>query len=370
VIRLARPHLTEADIAAVADALRSGNLVQGERVAEFERAIAERVGAPHVAAVCNGTAALQLALLALGVARGDRVAVAAYSWPATANAVVLCGAQPVFVDIERQTLGMDPDALDETLARDPEIRAVLPVHVFGQMARMVEILAVTRRHGAVVVEDAACALGAVRDGRAAGAWGELGCFSFHPRKAATTGEGGAVACTSPDHLRAVRVLRNHGQAPGVVPPDFVDAGFNMRLTEFQAALGLSQLRRYDDILAARRQLARRYDGLLAGLSVEPPREDAGGAHVYQSYVVLLDPSLAPRRPAIIAALRERGVETAIGTHHLPLLTYYRRTLGHAPGDHPVSEEVASRALALPLHVGLREVDQDLTVGALREVIAA
>ena len=370
MIRLARPDITDADIAAVADALRSGNLVQGARVAEFEQTIAELTGVPHVAAVCNGTAALQLALLALGIGTGDRVAVAAFSWPATANVVALSGAQPVFVDIEPSTLGMDPEALRSVLARDPAIRAVMPVHVFGQMARIDEIMDIATAHGAVVVEDAACALGARRAGRAAGGWGDVGCFSFHPRKAATTGEGGAVVCRDPSLLRTVRILRNHGQDPDAPAPDFVEAGFNMRLTEFQAALGVSQLRRYGELLAVRRRLAERYDTLLAGLPVTVPVEPAQGAHIYQSYVVLLEARLAPRRPAIIAALRERGVETTIGTYHLPLLSYYTRTLGHVPGDHPVSESVAARALALPLHLALRDDDQDTTVATLREVIAA
>lgn len=370
MIRLARPHITDADIAAVADALGSGNLVQGERVAAFERAIAELTGVPHVAAVSNGTAALHLALLALGIGRGDRVAVAAYSWPATANVVVHCGAQPVFIDIERQTLGMDPDALSRTLARDPGIRAVIPVHVFGQMSRIDELVQIGAAHGAAVVEDAACALGARRGARAAGAWGDIGCFSFHPRKAATTGEGGAISCRNPVHLHAVRVLRNHGQDPDASTPDFVEAGFNMRLTEFQAALGASQLRRYGQLIAVRRSQAQRYDALLAGLPLTCPAEVDPDAHIYQSYVVQLDSTLAPRRTAIIAALRVRGVETTIGTYHLPLLTYFRRTLGHIPGDHPVSEDVATRALALPLHFSLRDDEQVDTVLALRDALNA
>ena len=368
MIRLARPDIGEGEVSAAAEALRSGQLVQGPQVARFEAALCARLGAPCAAAVSNGTAALHVALLALGVGRGDRVAVATYSWPATANVIALCGAIPVFVDIEPVTCGMDPARLEDALARHGDFRAVMPVHAFGAMAPMRAIRDICARHRVPIVEDAACALGSTLDGIPAGRWGRLGCFSFHPRKAATTGEGGAVVTDDPALLRRLRTLRNHGIDPDAVEADFVEPGFNYRLSEVQAAVGIVQLERLDAFIEGRRRLAAAYDRELAALPVEVPRSLAAEAHVYQSYVVLLPPDVAARRTALMQAMRAAGVETQIGTHHIPLLTYYRRALGGKPGDHPVSEAVAARALALPMHSSLTADDVSVVVDALRRAL--
>lgn len=370
VIRLARPHITDEDIAAVIDVLKTGQLVQGKTVQEFERRIADYTDGGELTAVCNGTAALHLSLLALGIGAGDRVGVAAYSWPATANAVVVTGALPVFIDIETSTMGMDPVALEKILQRGEPLHALIPVHAFGQMADMNAIMAIAGAHGIPVIEDAACALGASLDGRAAGAWGTLGCFSFHPRKAATTGEGGAIRTSDRQLATRVRALRNHGQDPDAATPDFVAAGFNLRLTEFQAALGISQLKRYGDLIASRRQQAERYDELLARLPLILPKPVEKDSHIYQSYVVRLSATLAARRSAILSSLREQGIEANIGTHHMPLITYYRREFGYQTGDFPVTDEVASSSIALPLHSYLTESDQEAVVQALGRAIAA
>lgn len=367
MIRLARPEIGDAEVVAAGEALRSGQLVQGPRVAAFEDRLRQLTGSPHVAAVSNGTAALHLGLLALGIGRGDKVAVTTFSWPATANVIELCGATPVFVDIEVLTYGMDADRLDATLARN-EVRAVMPVHAFGAMANMRDIREVADRRGIPIVEDAACALGAVLDDVPAGRWGVLGCFSFHPRKAATTGEGGAITTADPAILRRVQILRNHGQDPAAAEVDFVAPGFNYRLSEMQAAVGLAQLGKLDRFIATRRALAEAYDTLLAGLPVSVPRSLAPSAHVYQSYVILLPEPAAARRKELIARLRAAGVETTIGTYHMPLLTYYRGTYGYKPGDFPVSESVAARALALPIHSHLTADDVATVVASLRRVL--
>ncbi len=356
-LRLSLPPVEESDIAEAVAVLRSGWLTQGGRVAAFERDFAALVGTPHAIAVSSGTAALHLALIAGGVGPGERVAVSAYSWPATANAVVLSGAEPVFVDIEPRTFGMDPGRLEETLTAAGDIRTVLPVHAFGCSAEIREIGEVAERHGAQVVEDAACAIGAVRDGRPIGSWGRLGCFSFHPRKIVTTGEGGMVTTSEPELDRRLRALRNHGQDPAHSSPDFIEPGFNYRLTEFQAALGAGQLGRLGATLAARRELARRYDDLFRGSSLEPLGGGTAGAHVYQSYIVLLPAAAAAERAAILAALRERGIESTIGTYHIPLTTYYRRRFKFIEGGFPVTDDLSSRAIALPLYSGLSPESQ-------------
>lgn len=375
MIRLTIPSIEEDDLAAVREVLASGFLVQGPRVAAFERAVADYLGVRHAIAVSNCTAALHLALLALGVRSGDLVIVTAYSYTATANVIELCAGQPIFVDIEPQTFNMAADRLAETLQRlaanrelIARVKAILPVHTFGHPADMPALIAVAERYGIPVVEDAACALGATLHGRPAGAWGTLGCFSFHPRKAITTGEGGLIVTDRDDLAWRLRALRNHGQDPDALGPDFVMPGFNYRLTEFQAALGLTQMAKLDRIIAGRRARAAEYDAMLAGSPIRPPVTAAGAAPVYQSYVVLLPAEAAPRRGDLIGRLRSEGIETTIGTWHMPLTTYFRTRYGYRPGDFPVTDEVFARSLTLPLHEQLTADEQRRVVGRLTELL--
>jgi perosamine synthetase len=368
VIRLARPDITEADIEAVSEVLRSGQLVQGAKVREFELAISEYTDGGEVVAVANGTAALHLALLSLGIGPGKKVGVPVFSWPATANAVILSGATPVFVDIESETMGMDPEGLDSTLRRIGSLDAVMPVHAFGQMARIDEIADIASSNGIPLIEDAACALGARWDRKPAGSWGAIGCFSFHPRKAATTGEGGAIRTSDREIARSVRILRNHGLNPDAPKADFIDAGFNLRLTEFQAALGLSQLSRYPKLIAERRDRAHRYNALLAEVPATLPVAENTDCHIYQSYVIQLDPGLAHVRDEILGSLRVDGVEASIGTHHIPTTSYFRKRFGYKGGDFPVGERVAASAIALPLHSYLTPKEQQHVASSLVRAI--
>lgn len=367
-IRLAIPSIEEDDLAAVREVLASGFLVQGAKVAAFERAVAGYVGTEHAVAVSNCTAALYLSLLALDIKLGDKVAVASYSWPATANVIALVGAEPVFVDIDRDTFNIDPAALADILHRE-RIKAVLPVHAFGGMADMPAILEVASQHGVPVVEDAACALGAEMKGKQAGTWGTLGCFSFHPRKAITTGEGGIVTTNDAALARRLRILRNHGQDPDAAAPDFVEPGHNMRLTEFQAALGLTQMVKLDRIIASRRLQASRYDALLASSGIRPPSALPGSRHVYQSYVALVPASAASRRNDIIAAMRQEGIETTIGTYHIPLTRFYRERSHYAPGHFPCTDDIGQRAISLPLFERLSEEEQGQVVNCLKRISA-
>jgi dTDP-4-amino-4,6-dideoxygalactose transaminase len=368
MIRLAAPDLDEHDLAAVADVLRTGLLVQGQQVEAFEHRIEELTGAAHAVAVSSCTAALHLGLLAMRVAPGDRVAVAAYSWPASANVIALCGAAPVFVDIDARTFNMDPGALDRALRGASRVKAIMPVHAFGGMAGMAEIKAIAVRYAVPIIEDAACALGAALNGRPAGTWGDLGCYSFHPRKLVTTGEGGVIITESPEIAARVRTLRNHGQAPDAPRPDFILPGFNYRLTEFQAALGRTQLSKLHRLIAARRRLAGQYDESLDGSGVLSPISIEPSAHTYQSYVVLLPSIAARQRDRVIALLKQYGIEAGIGTHHLPLTTYWRREVGCTEGDFPVTDHVAARALTIPLHTGLSIDDQRTVVAGLRAAL--
>jgi len=357
--------------------LASGFLVQGQHVAAFEQAVAQHVGTRSAIAVSNCTAALHLSLLALDVRPGDIVVVTAYSWPATANVIELYGARPVFADIQPDTFNIDPNRLEETLERlmanahtARRVKAVLPVHTFGQMANMPAILELAGRYGLPVVEDAACALGATWQGRQAGTWGTIGCFSFHPRKAITTGEGGMVVTNDPDLAKRLRALRNHGLDPDAPSPDFILPGLNCRMTDFQGALGVTQMAKLDRIIAARRCLAGLYDELLRGTSIQAPVVAPGSHPVYQSYVVLLPADVAPRRADLIAALKARGIETTIGTWHIPMITHYRRAYGYREGDFPVADVVSALSLTLPLHERLLASEQEQVGAHLTDLLAS
>lgn len=374
MIKLTTVFIDDEDLQAVREALESGYLVQGPRVAAFESALAGYVGSAHAIALNSCTSALHLALLALGAGAGDLVLVAAYSFTATANAVELCGARPVFVDIDPKTFNIDPARLLtalEALERSGDlarVRAILPVHTFGQMAEMREIQAMADRFGVPVIEDAACALGATERGQQAGTFGRLGCFSFHPRKALTTGEGGAVVTNDAALARTLRTLRNHGIDPDAAGTDFVRPGFNNRMTEFQAALGLVQLRRMERAIESRRLAAARYATLLEGTVVQRPVVGEGRDSVYQSYVVLLPQEAAAVRDQVIKRLRELEVEVSIGTWNIPMTTYYRTTYGYKPEDFPTTASVFARSLALPMYQDISAPDQGLVVGALFQTL--
>jgi len=377
MIRLTIPSIAEDDLKAACDVLESGFLAQGAQVAEFEKTIASYVGVKHVIAVSNCTAALHLALLALDVRPGDLVLVTTYSWVATANVIELCGAQPVFVDIQPDTFNMDPNLLAKTLGRltgttetARRVKAILPVHTFGQMANMTAITKIAEQYGVPVIEDAACALGSKWEERPAGSWGMMGCFSFHPRKAITTGEGGAITTNDDQLARKLRALRNHGLDPEASSPEFIMPGFNYRMTEFQAAFGSSQMKKLDRIIAARRRLAHHYDNLLENDSVLAPVFSLQSFHVYQSYVTLLPKEAALHRAEIIQQLKEQGIETNIGTWHMPLTTYFRTRYDYHAGDFPFSENVFDRALTLPLHEFLSESEQGMIVQKLTQTLKA
>ena len=375
MIRLMIPSIEEDDLQSVREVLTSGNLVMGPIVTAFEKAVAEYVGTKYAVAVSSGTAALHLALLTQNVKPRDTVVVTSYSFIATANVIELCGAQPVFVDILPDTFNIDPDSLKKTLKRlmankdtAHRVKAILPVHTFGQMADMAAILELAQRYSLPVVEDAACALGATLQGRQAGTWGVAGCFSFHPRKAITTGEGGIITINDSALARRLRVLRNHGQDPDASWPEFIMPGYNYRMTEFQAAMGITQMKKLNRIVAARRRLASNYDLLLEGTPFQVPLVAAGNQPVYQSYVVLLPEEAIARRDHIIMGLKDQGIETSIGTWHMPMTTYFRTRYRFKAGDFPVADEVFARSLTLPMYEQLSEHEQEQVVQHLANTI--
>lgn len=377
MIRLTVPSLDEEDFQAVRAVLESGYLVQGPRAAEFESKIAQIAGTQHAIAVNNCTCALHLALLALDVRPGDICVVTGYSWISTANAIELCGAQPVFVDIDPQTYNISPQRLDETLARlmgnavtANRVKAILPVHVFGQMADMDAIATLGQHWNIPVIEDAACALGATWNSKPAGSIGVMGCFSFHPRKSVTTGEGGAITTNNPDIAQKLRALRNHGLDPESPTPDFVMPGYNYRMTEFQAALGCSQLKKLERITLARKKAASRYDALLKGTAIQSPQVMEMADHVYQSYVCTLPWEFSGSRTAIIRQAHEQGIELQIGTIDMGSTSYFRSRYGISPAELPVTDRVAKNSLTLPLYEGLEESDQQRIIEFLMHATMA
>ena len=366
-IWLARPQTDEAEIDEIRRVMESGTLTQGPMVAEFEGLVAERIGAAHTFATTSATTALHLTLVALGIGPGDEVLVPDFTFPATANVVIQQGAVPVLVDVDLATFAIDPADLEKKVT--PRARAAMPVHPFGLPADMDPILEVAARHGLAVVEDAACALGATYRDRPVGSIGGAGCFSFHPRKSITTGEGGMIATSDDTLAERIRLLRSHGGIRQGGRFVFEEAGFNYRMSDILAAVGVAQLRKLDEMLRVRRAVAALYDRALDGVAgVRVPSCPAGSSHTYQSYVVLLDRQLD--RDAVIARLASEGIETTLGTYALHAQPFFARSYGCSPGDVPNSFRAFVSSLALPLHAGITSGQVDEVVGALKAAISS
>ena len=353
MIRLARPDVGAEETAAVAEVLESGVLTMGSKVAEFESELARACERRHAVAVSSGTAALHLAVLALGIGEGDEVLVPAYTFPATANVVALAGARPVLVDVDPETMNLDPARVEEAVTKST--RAVMAVHLFGRPLDW-EALQEVVPPPVALIEDAAGALGARRRGRPCGGLGVAACLSFHPRKIVTTGEGGAVVCGDEELADAVRRLRHHGIEPrGEF--EIRLPGFNYRLADVLCAIGITQLRRLDELLVARQRVAAGYAERLAD-AVELPSAGEGDTHGWQAYVVRLD-----RRDEALVALREQRIEAQIGTYAVHRLSAY-----HDQGPFPGADSCFERALALPFYSTLTESELDRVADVVRSTV--
>jgi perosamine synthetase len=370
VIPLARPVIGEAEKRAVLDVLESGVLSLGARLPAFEERFAAFVGAPYASAVSSGTTGLHLALRAAGVGDGDEVVTSPFSFVASANAIVYERARPVFADIDPVTLNLDPAAAAAAVTE--RTTAVLPVHIFGYPADLPAFEAL----GRPVVEDACEALGARHhDGPAVGARGNLAVFGFYPNKQLTTGEGGMITLADARAKERIDSERNQGRAPDMGWLDHDRLGFNYRLSDIACALGLAQLERLDEMLAARARVAGWYREALAeparerglGLPCEDGVHHPGDVRGWFVFVVQV-PHDGPSRDEVILALRERGVQSKPYLPAIHLMSYYRETFGHREGEFPVCEDVAARSVALPFFPGLREDQVERVAAALADIL--
>ena len=383
-IPIARTSLTEEEIQSVLEPLRSGWLVQGPKVAEFERAWSEFTGARYSIAVTSCTTALHLSLAALGFGPGDEAIVPAFTWVATANVVEHLGGNVVFCDIDPVTFNIDVAKIEARIT--PRTKAILPVHLFGLPAEMAAIRGLATKYKLWIVEDAACGFGSYYHGQHVGLMGDAGCFSFHPRKAITTGEGGMVTTNDDALAQKIRRLRDHGAAVtdlqrhlGARPyllADHPDAGFNQRMTDIQAALGVEQMKRASSIIAERRRLAARYDSAFSGLKwLRTPAVESATEHGYQSYACRFmpeeaDPNSIPRinekRNELMDRLQRAGVSTRPATHAVHMLTFYREKYGLAREDFVNAWGANDCSISLPLFHGMTEQEQDYVIERVTE----
>ncbi|WP_405011855.1 DegT/DnrJ/EryC1/StrS family aminotransferase [Kitasatospora sp. NBC_01539] len=367
------PWLGEEEAEAAAEAVRSGWVAQGPRVAAFEQAFADHLGVPHAVAVSSCTTALHLAMIGAGVGPGDEVVVPSLSFIATANAVTYVGATPVFADVDAATGNLTADTVAEVITG--RTKAVIAVDQGGVPVDLDAIRAVAEPHGATVVEDAACAAGSTHRGRPAGAAAEIAAYSFHPRKLLTTGEGGMVTCHDAALAARLRRLREHGMSVSAadrhtaaggasVVETYDEIGFNHRMTDIQAAVGLVQLGKLPAMVARRRALAARYRDLLGPLAAGMVADPAHGTGNFQACWLLL-PDGAPDRTEVLARLAASGVSARRGIMAAHLETPYK---GSARVPLPATELITRRSLILPLFHTLTEQQQDTVVAAVRAAV--
>lgn len=351
-IPLASPDIREKDIDAVSTVLRTGNLVQGKRVEQFENNLAYYLNVPYCVAVTNGTASLHLTLVALGIGEGDEVIVPALSYIATANVVELVGARPVFVDISLDSFNIDVDLIKAKITK--RTKAVMIVHEFGLAADMYRVKALCDAYQLLLIEDAACALGAKDQGTFAGTLGIAGSFSFHPRKAITSGEGGAIITSNKDLALRLRALRNHGiDSANKSKMDFIIAGYNCRMTDFQAILLDSQLQRLDAILKKKQAIAKRYLNEIKHPYIKLPVEVTEKLPSWQTFHLVLQEPL--KQTETIAKLREAGIGTNYGAQCMPAQSYFLKKYKHdSTREFPHAWTAYRAGLAIPLYEKLND----------------
>ncbi len=375
IIPISLPVTGQEEWEALKEPLMSGWLTSGPKVREFEQLFAERHGVKHALAVTSATTALHLALLALGVKEGDEVIVPAFTWVSTANVVLYCGAKVVFVDINPLTYNIDPADLIKRITS--RTKAIIPVHLFGLCADMDIIKEVAGN--IPLIEDGACAAGAAYKGTPAGGLGTIGCFSFHPRKSVTTGEGGMITTNDDELAEIMGMLRNHGASiseeqrhHGAKPymlPDFNLLGYNYRMTDLQGAVGVVQIKKLDQFIDERQKWAEFYTSELKEVKwLRMPSQEAGFKHGWQSYVTFVDESKSPAsRNEIMELLQQQGISTRPGTHAVHMLNFYKEKYSIEASDYPGAQAANNYSLAIPLHNRMEAEDFGYVVRVLKSL---
>lgn len=383
-IPITKPFFGSEELEAIQKLLESGWVVQGPYVEAFEDKFSNFTGTSFSVATSSCTTALHIAVAALGLKPGDEVIVPAFTWVSTANVVEYMGAKPVFCDIELQTFNIDPNQIETLIT--PRTVGIIPVHLFGLCADMWPIMEIARQHNLWIVEDAACALGAWYHRQHAGTFGEMGCFSFHPRKSITTGEGGMITTQREEFNQLARSLRDHGASRSDLArhegkatfllAEYNHLGYNYRMTDIQGALGCTQMDRVEWILAKRTHIARIYNEILSEVDwLETPLVSEGFVHGYQAYVCLFRPEepdlgnveqLHQQRNALMMRLEEKGIATRQGTHTPVILGYYTDKYKLRPEQFPNAYLADRLSLTLPLYVQMMEVEQALVVDELQQ----
>jgi perosamine synthetase len=376
-IPIALPCLEGEEWQAVREPLLSGWMTQGPKVAQFEKEFAELHNAKYALAVTSCTTGLHLALAALGVGEGDEVIVPAFTWVATANVVLYCGATPVFCDVDRETFNIKIEDIASKITE--RTKAIIPVHLFGLCADIDAIRAVIPPH-VKILEDAACAAGASYKNKSAGTLGDMAAFSFHPRKSITTGEGGMVTTNDKELNRLSEIMRNHGaEIPEEVRhnsskpyllPDFKMLGFNYRMTDLQAAVGIVQLKKLKSFIKERHAWAEYYTENLKDIPWLRPQAipDYITQHAWQAYVCYVDPDKAPMsRNDIMDILQQKGIATRPGTHAVHMLTFYKEKYGIHPDDFPGARDCDRYTMAIPLHNKMVKEDYDYVIEVLKDI---
>jgi len=374
-IQISLPVTGEEEWHALKEPLYSGWLTSGPKVREFEQLFAERHQVKHALAVTSATTALHLALVALGIKSGDQVIVPAFTWVSTANVVEYCGAEVVFVDIDPLTFNLDVNDLRHRVTN--KTKAIIPVHLFGLCA---DVDAIKKIAGDIpLIEDGACAAGAEYFGRPSGGLGTIGCFSFHPRKSITTGEGGMVTTNDDSIAERIGMLRNHGAsvseeqrhrgAQPYILPEFNMLGFNYRMTDLQGAVGVVQIKKLDSFIEERNKWARFYCSELKNIEwLSTPTHQQGFRHGWQSFVTLVDEKKSPMiRNKIMEKLQEKGISTRPGTHAVHMLSYYRNKYKHKASDFPGAELANDCSMAIPLHNRMSPEDYQYVVNTIKDL---
>lgn len=346
MIKLTVPDIGEEELNQVRKVLDSKYLVQGDKVDEFENEVKKYLQVKHVIAVSSGTAALHLALLALDIGQGSEVIVPDFTFPATSNVVEVVGATTKFVDIKLDSLCIDVDKIEEKITS--KTKAIIPVQEFGQSADMDKILRIAQKHDLKIIEDAACALGSEYKGNKVGTIGDIGCYSLHPRKSITTGEGGLVVTNNDEYAEKIKMLRNHGLNYINSKPQFVMAGLNYRMTNIQGAIGVAQMKKIRNINERRKEIVIKYNELFKDIkNIRLPEEKSYGKHIWQTYHLLLDERID--RDKLIKTLKEDGIETNFGAYSVHSQPYYIEKYKYDSGDFSNSITAHNQGLAIPLY---------------------